>query len=102
VALDLDAIAPMWAGVRDQAAAHGRDPDALSLVVRAVVHLSERPLDGERRSYWGTVEQVAADLVATRLAGAHEVVLALHGDPSLDEALDGYARVAEALEAVPA
>ena len=102
VALDLEVLAPTWAAVREGAAGHGRDPDALALVVRAVVHLSDEPLGADRPSYWGTVDQVADDLLATRHAGADEVVLALHGDPTLDEALDGYARVAEALEALPA
>ena len=102
VALDVEVLAPMWAAVREGAACHGRDPDALALVVRAVVHLSDKPLGDDRLSYWGTVDQIADDLLATRRAGADEVVLALHGDPTLDEALDGYARVAEALEALPA
>jgi alkanesulfonate monooxygenase SsuD/methylene tetrahydromethanopterin reductase-like flavin-dependent oxidoreductase (luciferase family) len=88
----------MWSATRDRAAAHGREPDALDLVVRADITLTDRPIDGTRPSYAGTVEQVAADLVDTRRAGAHEVVLALQGDRGLDEALDVHARLAEAVD----
>jgi alkanesulfonate monooxygenase SsuD/methylene tetrahydromethanopterin reductase-like flavin-dependent oxidoreductase (luciferase family) len=91
------ALGGMWAATRDLAASHGRDPNALELVVRADITLTDRPIDGTRPSYAGTVEQVAADLVDTRRAGAHEVVLALQGDRGLDEALDVHARLAEAV-----
>ena len=98
--LPVTMLAPMWATVRDLAAGHGRDPDALELVVRANVALTDRPVDGaDRPSYHGTVDQVAADLESTRQAGAHEVILGLAGDHCLNEALELYARVAEAVEA---
>jgi alkanesulfonate monooxygenase SsuD/methylene tetrahydromethanopterin reductase-like flavin-dependent oxidoreductase (luciferase family) len=96
--LPVDMLAPMWASVRDLAAGHGRDPDALELVVRADVEVTDAPLDGERPPYHGTVEQVAADIADTRRAGAHEVILALRGDPCLDQALDLYARLAESID----
>ena len=44
---------------------------------------------------------VAADVDATRRAGAHEIVLGLFGDHCLNEALEHYACVAEAAELVP-
>jgi probable F420-dependent oxidoreductase len=94
----VDALAPMFAGVRDAAAGYRRDPDALRLVVRANVHLTAAPVDGERASYHGSTEQVADDLAATAAAGAHEVILGIVGADGLDEALDAYAALAEALE----
>jgi alkanesulfonate monooxygenase SsuD/methylene tetrahydromethanopterin reductase-like flavin-dependent oxidoreductase (luciferase family) len=93
-------VGPMWAALRDVAAANGRDPDTLDLVVRADITVTDRPIDGRRPLYAGTIEQVAADLVDTRRAGAHEVVLALQGDHDLDAALGHYARLAEAVEVV--
>ena len=95
-------LAPMWATVRDLAAGHGRDPDALQLVVRATLDVRNRPVDGDRAPYCGTVEQVAADLADTRRAGAHEVILGVECDNCLDEALDLYARVAEACDVTTA
>jgi probable F420-dependent oxidoreductase len=75
--LPVGAIAPMWAMLRDAAAGHGRDPDALDLVVRANIKVVDVPLGADRPSYWGTVEQVVDDLDATRRAGGHEVILDL-------------------------
>jgi probable F420-dependent oxidoreductase len=97
--LPVEQLAPLWAKVRDLAAGHGREPDALELVVRADITISEQPIDGERPSYAGTVEQVAADIADTRRAGAHEVILGVRGDHGLDQALDTYARIAETVDA---
>jgi probable F420-dependent oxidoreductase len=94
--LPVEILAPMWADLRDRAAGHGRDPDALALVVQADLVLFDRPVAGDRPSYTGSVDQVAADLDATRRAGADEVILGLAGDHCLSETLELYARVAEA------
>jgi probable F420-dependent oxidoreductase len=95
--LPIELLAPMWAQLRDAAASYGRDPDALSLVVRANITLTDLPVDGARESYHGSLAQVGDDLVATAAAGADEVILSLYGDPKLDEALDVFARLAEHL-----
>jgi alkanesulfonate monooxygenase SsuD/methylene tetrahydromethanopterin reductase-like flavin-dependent oxidoreductase (luciferase family) len=94
----VEVLGPMWAALRDIAATHGRDPHGLELVVRADITVTDRPVDGARALYTGTVEQVAADLVDTRRAGAHEIVLALRQEHCLDEALDLHARLAEAMD----
>jgi probable F420-dependent oxidoreductase len=91
----VEAIGPVWAGIRDAAAGYGRDVEAMQLVVRANVHVEEAPADGERVAYLGSLEQVIDDVLATRDAGADEIILHVHGDPSLDEALDVCARIAE-------
>lgn len=96
--LPADVLAPMWSSLRDLAAGHGRDPDALDLVVRADLAVTDRPIDGERAPYHGTIEQIAADIADTRRAGAHEVILGVHGDHRLDDALDVYARIAESTD----
>jgi probable F420-dependent oxidoreductase len=97
--LPVAALAPMFRAVRDLAAGHGRDPDALQLVVRASISLVDEPICCERASYAGNLEQVAADLDATRAAGAHEVILAPAGDwRTVDEMLgacDELVRLAE-------
>jgi probable F420-dependent oxidoreductase len=99
--LPVAALAPMWAQVRDAAAAYGRDPAAMRLVVRANIVLTDAPIDGERLTYHGSVEQVAEDLRATDAAGADEVILGIYGDPKLDEALDVFAQLAESIERRP-
>ena len=96
--VDIDDLAPMWAELQRLAAGAGRDPAGLQLVVRAGIDLSPAPAGAGRASYQGDADQVAGDVDATHRAGAGEVVLHLAGDLSLDEALDGYARIAEAAE----
>jgi probable F420-dependent oxidoreductase len=92
-------LGPLWTTVRALAAGHGRDPDDLTLVVRANVRVTDRPIEGaDRPSYHGSFEQVADDLAATRGAGADEVILGLDGDHGLNEALEHYACIAEAVE----
>src|SRR5690606_5260630 len=58
------ALAARWAAVRSLASQHGRDPDALRLVVPA--HIVRRapaaPPVAERPDYEGTDEEVVADL----------------------------------------
>jgi probable F420-dependent oxidoreductase len=101
--LPVAAVAPMWGTLCAMTAEHGRDPDALSLVVRANVKLTDQPLGDDRPSYWGSCEQVADDLAATRAAGAHEVVLDLHSNAqTASELLDLAGDLHAALELAPA
>jgi alkanesulfonate monooxygenase SsuD/methylene tetrahydromethanopterin reductase-like flavin-dependent oxidoreductase (luciferase family) len=97
IGLDPDTLRTMWDQLRQLAAGCGRDPGLLQLVVRADVVLTERAQDGARRRFCGSVEQVADDLEDIRAIGADEVILRAGGDVGLDESLDLYARVAEAV-----
>ncbi|HZP30024.1 MAG TPA: TIGR03619 family F420-dependent LLM class oxidoreductase [Acidimicrobiia bacterium] len=92
-----EAIGAVWNGIRDAAAGYGRDVDRMEMIVRANIHVTDGPVDGDRVSYLGSLDQVIDDVVATRNAGAAEVILHVHGDPGLDEALDVCARIAEAV-----
>jgi alkanesulfonate monooxygenase SsuD/methylene tetrahydromethanopterin reductase-like flavin-dependent oxidoreductase (luciferase family) len=96
--LPVDSVAPLWTEVQQLAAGYGRGPDDLELLVQAEIVLSRRAFDGDRPSWHGDADQVADDVDKTRRMGAAEVVLRLTGDMGLDEALDGYARIAEAAE----
>jgi probable F420-dependent oxidoreductase len=98
VGLPIDVLGPCWQTVRDTAARYGRDPDALELVPRAVVDLTDRPVAGERAAYTGSLSQVVDDIVATRQAGAHEIILGLPGDPCFDQVMETYAAIAEAVD----
>ena len=60
--VDVTQLAPMWQVVCERAVDYGRDPAALSLVVRANIVLHPEPLGDGRPSYWGSLEQVAEDL----------------------------------------
>jgi probable F420-dependent oxidoreductase len=93
----LDVMGSVWAGVRDAAAGYGRDPDALEMIVRANIAVTDKPQDDDRFVFTGSVEQVIDDVEAARKAGANEVVLSVGGDPGLDEALQLCAVIAEAV-----
>lgn len=90
-------LAGAWARVREVAARHGQDPEKLRMVVRAGVALANRARNGSRPTYHGDVDQVAADIATTVDAGADEVVLDIDSEVCLDQALDVYARIAEAV-----
>jgi probable F420-dependent oxidoreductase len=87
--LPIEAISPMFGGVRDMAAGYGRDPDAMQLFVRANAHVTDRPLGNDRPAYQGSIDQIIGDLDATRQTGAHEIILDLQGCArTIDELLD--------------
>lgn len=74
-----DVTALMWGAVRASAEQAGREPDLLTLVIRATVKHTDRPAGPERGVYHGSIEQLAADLRADAAIGAHQVVLELQG-----------------------
>jgi probable F420-dependent oxidoreductase len=70
----VDGMRQMFGSIRDMAAAAGRDPQCIELVVRANLWISARPLGEARPIFAGSIEQVRADIDATRALGAHEVL----------------------------
>jgi probable F420-dependent oxidoreductase len=77
--LSLGVTASMWTVVTDAAKRAGRDPSALSLVVRANIKHTARPLVGERATYEGSTEQIVEDVHGAFALGAHQVILDLQG-----------------------
>ncbi len=77
--LPLDVTASMWPVVTGAAERAGRDPSELSLVVRANIKHTGRPIVGERATYEGSVRQIAGDVHDAFQLGAHQVILDLQG-----------------------
>lgn len=65
----------MFATIQRMAAEAGRDPQQLQLVVRANVWQTAQPLGDARPIFAGTLDQIRADIAATRDLGAHELLL---------------------------
>ena len=87
--LDIPTTAAMWGVVVATAEAAGRDPDQLSMVVRANVHHSLVPLGADRPTYHGSVDQIAADVRGAFEIGARQVILDLQSSTSeVEEYLD--------------
>jgi len=73
VGIPIEGMAQMWAAIKQMAAAAGRDPDALQMIVRANVEISDKPLSGERAVFTGSLDQIKEDVIACREIGTHEL-----------------------------
>ncbi len=81
----VEGMRAMWGAIRARATAAGRDADKLELVVRANLYVTPSPLDsGQRAIFVGSIDQIRADLAATRDLGAHEVLLEAQFTTSVD------------------
>lgn len=94
------AIPEMFGAVQAAAAAAGRDPEALELVVRAnPVLLDEPQEEKDRFSFVGSFEQVARDLTQLREIGADEVIFDLQFSPGIST-VDDHVALMEKLRAL--
>ena len=91
--IPLDGMAQMFAGIKQMAAAAGRDADALELVVRANLTPLDGVPDADRFIFVGSDAQIAADIAACRDLGATEVFFDLQFAPGVATAGDHVAWV---------
>ena len=54
---------------------------------------SDSPLGGDRAEFTGTIEQIGADIAATREIGAHELVLDVQFSPGVESGDDYLTRM---------
>jgi probable F420-dependent oxidoreductase len=88
----------MFAGIRRTAADAGRDPQQLQLVVRANLWITAQPLGQARPIFAGTLDQIRADVAATRDLGAHELIFEAGYTPqvrAVDDLVGWAERLAE-------
>ena len=78
---DVTRIAESVEQVRAGAREAGRDPDAVRIVVRAAVDLTDSAVDVARAPFHGSREQVLGDFVALRAQGVTEVFVDLNFSP---------------------
>ena len=89
VFLSIDAMRDMKAMILSLARDAGRDPGAIEVVVRANINETAQPLGKDRPIFYGTRDQIAGDLAATRDLGVAEIFV----DPSFSPAgttVDGF------------
>ena len=60
------------AQLREMAAAAGRDPAAMEVVVRATIDVTPRPLGADRWTFSGSLDQPKTDIDAVRALGVQE------------------------------
>jgi probable F420-dependent oxidoreductase len=99
--LPFDAIAAGWTTIRDGAAAAGRDPHALELIVRAAPAVRDAALGPTRAPFTGSWRQIADDVARTRDLGAHELIIDLQAQVTRpDELVDTALELADAITTI--
>ena len=102
VGVPIEGMTAMLGGIRQMAEGHGRDGDAIELIVRANLHVTDTPLGDDRFIFTGTPDQIRADIDGCREAGAAELTFDVTFDPATRTS-DDYLRGLETwLEAVKA
>src|SRR5262245_19528328 len=87
VGIPIAGMAQMFGTAKQMAKEAGRDPSSLTLVVRANLEITTKPLGKERMIFSGTIDQIKEDVAGCREIGAHELFF----DPT-------FMRDAESLE----
>ncbi|HEY1264335.1 MAG TPA: LLM class F420-dependent oxidoreductase [Terriglobales bacterium] len=96
VAIPPQGMAQMFGSIKRMAKDAGRDPSRLEMVVRANLHITDKPLGKDRLIFTGTLDQVKEDTEACQQIGAHEV----HFDPGFEPGkitLEGWLKLMEQL-----
>jgi alkanesulfonate monooxygenase SsuD/methylene tetrahydromethanopterin reductase-like flavin-dependent oxidoreductase (luciferase family) len=79
------AMGEMYQGIRQMAEANGRDPDDISMAVRAnCTILGELP-EEDRFPFVGSLDQIAADAVGSEEVGANEVFFDVQFSPGVND-----------------
>ena len=86
--LPLEAMVQMFSSIKRMAREAGRDASSIEMVVRANLHITEKPLGKDRRVFTGTLDQIQEDTAACRAIGAHEIHFD-PGFPAATSAIDG-------------
>jgi probable F420-dependent oxidoreductase len=73
VFLPVPVMEEMFGGIRKMAKEAGRDPEAISMIVHAVLEISDKPLSKDRMIFSGSLEQISDDVRACAKIGASEV-----------------------------
>jgi alkanesulfonate monooxygenase SsuD/methylene tetrahydromethanopterin reductase-like flavin-dependent oxidoreductase (luciferase family) len=74
VAIPLAGMEQMFGALKQMAKDAGRDPSSLSLVVRANVHITDKPLGADRGIFAGSFDQICEDAQACTRIGADELI----------------------------
>jgi len=90
----IEGMKQMWAGIQQMAKEAGRDPSELSMIVRANLYITDKPVEKNRVVFGGSIEQIREDLAACEKLGAQETFLELGFTPG-GQSLDNWERLLE-------
>jgi alkanesulfonate monooxygenase SsuD/methylene tetrahydromethanopterin reductase-like flavin-dependent oxidoreductase (luciferase family) len=89
VAIPVEGMAQMFAGIRQMAKEADRDPSLLAMVVRANIEVTDKPLAKERMIFSGSIDQIREDVDGCKRIGVHELIFDVtFCAKSLDQWLD--------------
>ncbi len=74
VAVPIAGMQQMLGAIQQMAKEAGRDPATLVMIVRANLHITEKPLGSDRAIFAGTLDQIREDAQACAKIGAHELI----------------------------
>ena len=73
VAVPIDGMVQMFGAIQQLAKEAGRDPSSLAMMVRANLHITDKPLGKDRTIFTGSLDQIKEDVTECKRIGAHEV-----------------------------
>jgi probable F420-dependent oxidoreductase len=82
--LPVGAMEQMFGAIRQMTTEAGRDADAMELIVTANVEIHPGSLGAERMIFSGALDQIEADIAATRQLGATELIFNAQFSPGAD------------------
>ena len=89
VAVPVDGMRQMSEALWNMAREAGRDPAKVEVVVRANFTLTKEPLGDQRLIFYGSRDEIKADIEATRELGATEILFDPKFSP-VGESMDGF------------
>jgi len=90
----IEGMRQMWAGIQHMAREAGRDPSEVSMIVRANLFLTDKPVEKDRSIFVGSADQIREDLAACEELGADETFLELGFTPG-GQSLENWQRMLE-------
>jgi probable F420-dependent oxidoreductase len=99
VAIPVAGMEQMFGGVKQMAKEAGRDPSKLAMVVRANLHITDKPLGADRAIFAGTLEQIREDAQACAKIGAHELIYDVTFEKQA-QTIEGWLKLVETLRKI--
>jgi probable F420-dependent oxidoreductase len=90
----IEGMKQMWAGIQQMAREAGRDPSELSMIVRANLYITEKPVEKDRFVFVGSIDQIREDIAACKSIGAEETFLEVGFTPG-GQSLSTWERLLE-------
>jgi len=88
VGIPLSAVGPMFDSLKEMVREAGRNPDSFELIIRGNLEFTPSPIEKDRASFAGTLEQIAEDIQLSRKLGAAELVLDVQFSPDVHSDAD--------------